>query len=65
VPIPQETLKLQHQNKIVEIKDLTSRFSYKFECSCGIQGLFFNKEDALKYRAFHLRNKGIDAESVT
>jgi len=59
MPIPQDTLKLQHQGKIVEITDTTSRFSFKFECSCGVQGLFYNKEDAEKYQHYHLRNRGI------
>ena len=65
MPIPQETLKLAHQNKIVEVTDQTSRFSFKFECSCGVQGLFYKKEEAERYRNYHLGNRGIVAESIT
>jgi uncharacterized protein involved in propanediol utilization len=65
MPIPQEVLKKQHQDKVVEVTDTTSRFSFKFECSCGVQGLFYDKESAQKYREYHLRNKGLSAESIT
>ncbi len=64
MPIPQEVLKAKHKNEIKDVVDQTSRFSFKFECSCGVQGLFYTLEQAQKYRHYHLGNQGIsDAES--
>lgn len=46
-----------HDAKVDPVEDATSRYSYKVTCSCGLHGLFFTKEDAERYRQFHLDRK--------
>jgi hypothetical protein len=57
MPLTQEQFDKLHTCKVVPIDDLTSRFSFKTECTCGAQGLFFTKEDAEKYMQLHLDRK--------
>jgi len=64
MPIAQSVLRKLHEMKIESVDDPSSRFSFKFSCGCGVQGLFYTKEEAEKYQHFHKIRQGIiDAES--
>jgi len=52
-----EQFKKLHDGEVTEIKDATSRFTHEFKCKCGVEGKFYSKEDAEKYRQFHFDRK--------
>lgn len=43
-----------HSCQVLPVNDATSRFSFAVKCSCGVQGLFYTKEEAERYKEFHL-----------
>lgn len=59
MPFAQDQLRKLHAAKIIEITDATSRFSFKVECPCGVQGHFYTREEAELYLDFHFKRQGV------
>jgi hypothetical protein len=65
MPIPQEVLHRLHKDEIVDVVDQTSRYSFKYKCACGVEGLFFSLNDADQYGDFHRKRQGVvDAKPI-
>lgn len=57
--LTKEQFEKLHSTKIVSIEDGASRFSFRMECSCGVQGHFYTKQAAEEYERFHLDRKRV------
>lgn len=55
--LTKEQFEKLHSCQVIPVGEATSRFSSLVKCSCGIRGLFHNKEDAERYMLFHLERR--------